>query len=1026
MSPSRRLSAACLVLCAAALAPAASARPQAPAEEQYQFVAGLSEKGLHELAAKEARAFLERYPRHAKASLARYRLASSLYELRRTEEALVEYRRLAALPAFEFAAEVLFRLGQCELAGGRHAEAAQAFERTLAAGKEYLVVPATFYLGEARFREGRHAEAQAAYESVLSAQEGRSDYAREASYGLAWCAFQLGNGEEALRRVERFRKRWPGDALEGELVFLSGEVRLAAGDFDAALEHYAAVREGPFADAALRGAAFALSRKGDHRASAQRFAELLQRFPEGRFAAEAALQLGVEELRAGEVRSSVRSLSAEALSESAEAAYWLAQAQAKAGEAEAALASLDRALSLRPEPQLAERVNAARGDLLGELGRPEEALRAYQRSGSDYASYAASVAALNSGRAEEAVRLAGGLLERSGDGAYSARARLVIAEGWFAQGRYGEAEPAFRAALEVAPDPASAARALSRLGWCRFLQGDPNAAGELFERLVREHPKASEACEGWFLLGRSREDAGDPRGAAQAWTRYLEGCPEGGQRAQARLGLARLDPGEAGSAQLQRLLGESPDGEHADTARFQLAERLSRAGRGAEAIPHYRALLERSPAGPHAAGARYGLGWCLYGQEAWDEAARVLEPLAGGGTPGDDLRVSALELCVWTHAKRSDGRASREAWRRFAALCPDEPRVLAAARIAAGALRSAGALEEAQGVYEMLLERTRDPAVAQAALVESAWLSLEGGEIDQAEASLRAARKIPSQPGSSAREAAALAEACFFAGEGRFEAGELSRAAELYALAQDGAEDGLLAKALYKQGFAHLRLGELEAAERAFAALVEGHRESELWGESLFLLGEARFRARRFAQAAEALERVGREAPRHEVAPKALFRLGLSLGELGRWKECSAALAELARRAPEFEGLAEAELWRGRALFEQRDLRGARAAFERSVGLDRGAIAARARLGLGRLALAGGDVEQALAEFLKVAVLYAADEEVAEALVEAGGCLERLGDRDRARARYREVLEGHASARAAGAARERLRALGEE
>jgi TolA-binding protein len=155
-----------------------------------------------------------------------------------------------------------------------------------------------------------------------------------------------------------------------------------------------------------------------------------------------------------------------------------------------------------------------------------------------------------------------------------------------------------------------------------------------------------------------------------------------------------------------------------------------------------------------------------------------------------------------------------------------------------------------------------------------------------------------------------------------------------------------------------------------------------------------------------------------------LFRSGLVAGALARWNECESALSELARSFPEFPNLAEGELWRGRALLERRDLRAARAAFERTLALDQGELAAGARLGLGRLASAEGKHEAALSEYLKVALLYAHEPSVAEALYRAGETLEALGDPDKARARYREVADEHARSPFAERARERLRALG--
>jgi len=264
-----------------------------------------------------------------------------------------------------------------------------------------------------------------------------------------------------------------------------------------------------------------------------------------------------------------------------------------------------------------------------------------------------------------------------------------------------------------------------------------------------------------------------------------------------------------------------------------------------------------------------------------------------------------------------------------------------------------------------------------------------------------------------------VAEAAFFVGEARAAAGERERALALYERAAS-AENPRRREALYKLGFIELSDGDLERAARAFEGLIDDP-SSPLHGESLFLLGEARFRQGRFEDAVRALERVRREAPRHEVLPKALFRLGLALGDLERWPEAEAALTELARSQPDFANLAEAELWRGRALVAQQKARPARAAFERVVALDQGALAAQARLALARMTEEEGRVEDALSEYLKVALLYADEDAVAEALYRAGACLEKLGRNEQAIARFREVVENHPRSTYAAEAEKRLR-----
>lgn len=998
-------------------------RAQDSADDQYQFIAGLCEKRHFEMAVTEARAFLERYPTHPKADLARYRLASSLYELKRFEDARAEYATLGKVKQFEFAAECAFRLGQCELSLQHAPQAAAAFERVLAMHADYLVLPATFFLGEARFRQGDFASAEKAYTTVASSDARENEYAHDAAYGLAWCAFRLGRNDEAIQRIERFLARFPDDAAAGELRFLSGEAHLAAGRPKQALEAYSSVRDGAFAEPSLRGAAFASAQLGDHRTAAQRFGELLERYPDGAHAAEAALHRGIELLRANDAAGAVRMLTDERVAATPESLYWRAQAQLTAGDAESAVASAEAALAAKPPKELVDRLNVTRGDALAALGRSEEAARAYARSDSDYALYAAAVAAHNAAHNDDASRLARALLDKYPKSAYATEMRLVIGESALAAKKYGEAESAFRAVLEANPDPGLQARALSRSAWCRYLQDDFDGASELFARLVEQSGDAPEAEEAQYMRGLCAEKRGDADGAQQAWRGYVDRFQKGAHRSDALLGLSRVDKSESGSRWLETLLRENPESASAAVALFDVAERLAHDGQCPQAVQRYRELLERFPRHELAPAARYGLGWCLYQSGEYDGAARELGTLCGDSDEKADakLRCAALELLVWSRSKLKDVDGTVAAYREFAGSGADDKRAFAAVRMTGKLLAESERPQEAQALYDALLKRVRDRAVIAGLLVEGAWLALDAKKVDDAEAAVRTAIKYA----NDAATKPSIAEASFFVGEARFDAGDDARAVDLYKFAADNGTADVAARALYKQGFASLRRNQFDPAARCFTALVENHKDHELYGEALYLLGETQFRAGKFDAAVETLARMRAEIPQHASSNKALFRLGVAQGQLGHWRECEAALAELARRASDFENAAEADLWRGKALAQRGDARGAKSAFERVLAKDRGQLAARSRLELGRLAQAAGDKEAALSEYMKVALLFADGEEVCEALLLAGGALEELGQPDKAKEQYRELVEQHPKSAFAGPARERLNRLGD-
>ncbi|MEZ6016949.1 MAG: tetratricopeptide repeat protein [Planctomycetota bacterium] len=969
-------------------------------DEESAFIAGLAEKNLNDMVVREATKFLERRGSHRKAPIVRYRLANALFDLGRFEDARPNFEALERVAGFEQPDEVRFRLGQCELRRDGFAAAEEDFAAVAAGKADYLKVPATFLLGEARFRGGKFREAAEGYAAVLKAPNADS-YAADARHGLVWCAWRLKQGDATVQLAEDFLKRYADDPRTGEVAFLAGEAHLDAGRAPEAEAAYGRVKAGPYLDAALRGLGFAAAARGDHRAAAERFGKLLKDFPTSRFAAEAALQQGVQLVRGGEVLSGLQVLERPPAIDDATNRYWRSRALALVGDQEGALREAQAALAKKPDETLAVQLRIAAGDALFELGREKEAAQMYESSGSAYALHAAAVAKLNAGEADEAERLARTVLEgvaKEKGAPYRAESLLVRGEALFRLKRYTEAEPVLRAATAEG-DAALADRARGRLAWCDWYANDFAAAARGFAQ-VAERATDSGAEEAAYMCARSYLEAQDQASAKAAFANYLARFSDGPNAADALLRLSRLVPEAEAAALLKRLAEQHGDAPEAERALLAIAEQKSAAGDHAGAVEAWRSVLQRFPEGPNAVQARYGLGWSL--QQAGDatNAAEPLWALVQDKAASSELRLSALELLVWVERDAKRAARSRDAFRAFAAVTQgDDARVVRAARVAASALTEAKDTESVAKLWDELATRIQDPAVRSSVLIEQAFAKLDSGDV-------AGAAKVAAAAGQGATEAdaPALGELQFFLGEALYAAGDDAGATAAFDVAASRGVPDVAERALYKAGFAELRAERPAEAARRFASLVERFPKGLLAGEAMFLVGETSYRAGDLDSALLWLKRHLSEAPKHAARPKALFRLGLVQGEREDWVGAATTLSELAAKYADFPGLVEAELWRGRALARQAQRRAARQALEGVTSRNKGALAAAARVELGRLAEDEGDLETALSEYLKVAVLYADPDAVAEALVRAGGVLERQKDRERAAQQYRDVI----------------------
>lgn len=333
---------------AGCLSTALHAQFQQVAEEQYRFISGLYSQGHWDMTVKEANAFLIEHPEHAKSSLARYRLASALFELDRKSEAAAQFGPLAKMPRFEFYAECNHRLGQCELQAGHSESAKSALQTARNGSKDYLKPLSAFLLGEACFGDEQYLSARKFYADSVNLDP-KAGTVAHALRGQAWCAFRLGDFDTAVSKVSEFDASQGVHDLADAMRYLLGQTLLAAGKPERARAAFGEVKQGAFHDACLRGLAFSQAALGDHAGAARTFSERLKAYPDSPLACEARLQCGAHWLEAGDVRAAMKILAPGSKGKDPELLFWLAKAVSQVETEQAGLTILDRAIAAKPE-----------------------------------------------------------------------------------------------------------------------------------------------------------------------------------------------------------------------------------------------------------------------------------------------------------------------------------------------------------------------------------------------------------------------------------------------------------------------------------------------------------------------------------------------------------------------------------------------------------------------------------------------------------------------------------------------------
>ena len=372
-------------------------------------------------------------------------------------------------------------------------------------------------------------------------------------------------------------------------------------------------------------------------------------------------------------------------------------------------------------PEVADRIQAARGRLLSAAGRHRAAAEAFAAvpAGSLLAAPAslgrarALAAAGAEGEALEAVRV---LIAPGGPEAGEVAPGLLLAAGLLARATPPDAGGARRALLDCwagQPLAGEAAACLAALG---ALPGEAGRAPEpadvvrraenLLERNRNEEairlldpvvsavpaPSPAEpfACRARAALGRAlRRDRQNGR-AAEVLRPVAERCTDPALRTRAAYVLATAVSAqglrEEAVGLYRRFAREHPESPLADDALFSAAELAGRAGRPAEAREALQALVRDHPAGDRRDEARFKLAWLL--RKAGDEAAAIAALLAIEEETRDVDAAEHGRAAYWRArllAGRGEGgrQAARAIWRDLTETAPsDYYALLSRARLA--------------------------------------------------------------------------------------------------------------------------------------------------------------------------------------------------------------------------------------------------------------------------------------------------------------------------------------------------------
>jgi TolA-binding protein len=992
------------------------------ATRSYQAGNGFLNRGLDELAIREYRAFLEQRPNHELAPSATYGLGVALFRLHRLDDAAEALEPLVGDVDFEFAAETNLLLGQCYLSMDRFVDAAKRFQTLIDQAPNHpSAAAADAMLVESHYRAQNYADAERA--AIEFRQRWPNNERRDrVNFFFALSAMSQKEYQEAADRFDLLLDNTPESSLAPQATLLSAQCLQQVGLAPRAIKRFRQAIEGAAGEMvpdAIYGLATLVHAAGELDEAGALFDQLVESASEYPNLTDAMLRRGqiwFAQGRYRRAREAILQADQRADADHTAANYWLAKCALRLNDPEDAADRLADALQSAPDHPLAPEMLYDRAVALLRLERPGNADRSLALFTDRFPTHALAADALalrastlhQLKRYRDSAALCGVYLNEYANRAQSSAIRYLRCENLYLDGDIAGAVVGYADFLDREPDNPEALKARFRLGSIHYGQGDYELAAPLLQATLSHNPLPVEFHTVILMLGEIAFAGKDWREAESLYESYSrDRDAPGADEALLKLGLSRQRQGDYAGAlkAYDDLFQRSADSPVTAHARFEQGQSLVALDRLDEAADAFEQVVEQWTDSRFTAAAYGQLGAIAATKNEHASANFYFEKsLSLNDDPAQSantlhrLGLSLAAVDQNEEAARVFDRLNREHPNNQYALEADARRALALSQggNTAEAFELIGAVEK-RGIEKL------DAQLVGAIRYEKAWLLRER---DQPDAAVQAYRALLDTQIDSGLRAHALIElADLEIGNEQYEpAAEYLRQALKHAEREPSVEQSLFAGARYRLALCEHRLGQHRSAVELFDQYLRSdYSDSSLVTAAHLMAGESNYQLGQHRPAAAHFAAVIETANDTDMLSSSLLRLGECEAALQRWPASERAFADYLDRFSDSPLWFQAQFGQGWARENQGRHDDAMQAYRAVVDRHDGETASRAQFQIGECLFAQRKYDLAVAEYLKVDVLYAYPQWSAAALYEAGRCFEAMGQPAPAREQFERI-----------------------
>ncbi|MEQ1824885.1 MAG: tetratricopeptide repeat protein [Pirellula sp.] len=923
---------------------------------------------------------------------------------------------------------------------------------------------ALFYAGEAEARLGNLDRAISFYNQLVQNRSMESSTVRaDALFGLGLSYDEQQQPILAKEQYDLFLSKYSNHPMAREVKLRSAEIAIKNDQAAVAVDLLKQVvsskdfEKSPNADYALYRYGFALAKVGRFNDSATVYKRLADLFPKSQFSQNSSLAAGqtlMRDKKFDEAYKAFEGLLPVKDDRAAEAAHWMCQISILKGKPTDAVPVAREALKWgsKSPSAIALKMDLADGLSAAADGKAE-AKTIYEQLAQENpddpiaprATYNAAFAALQLGAQADAQRWSEAFAKRFPNDPLASDVAYIRAEASLQLGQHESAATAFEQLITADPNNPMRSSWELRLAAAKYLGSQFDDAISLTRKALKSQTDSIARAEAYFLQGSSLLKLEKFDEAVDALKKSNEANAKWGQADEVLLILAEAQNArgkkEDAKSTLEKILKDFPNTRFKSQVEFRLGQISASTNDLKKALTSYNAVLSTSKDKSLIDFATYGKAFVLIQQEQFDDALRLLEPIAVSGRDdgvGIEARV-ARAICLRQLQRPTEAITVLDELLTLRLPADQKPKALYELGLSYSAAdKTTRAIE----TFQQLMDTAPKFPMMDKVYYEMAWAHKSAGNLGQA-------NEVFQKLTSSYPDSPLTAEAFFHLGQAEYDNSKFDRAIRAYTVAATRSVDAALQeKALYKMGWAFFQQMKYDEAIEQFRKQTRDFPRGGLNLDASFMIAESFLKQEKYADAWPQYESARRgienadepDAVSDQVRALVYLHGAQSARELKKWKDVETWITAMTTKLPGSPYIHVAKYELAYARQSQRKTNEALQLYSEVAEDQRNEIGARSRFMMGEVFFSDREFAKAISEFQKVMYGYGgtqAPDDIknwqARAAYEAGRCSEVLisdqkGDRRKksievARKFFEFVVNNHAQHALAKQAQDRINEL---